>query len=434
MAEILREMVPNRDMGERYDADRMKVLMTVKVVGSKLKEKWKADLFARIEDVFELNVAEKIISDKLYFRLRKGMTNFNFSLPFPFFFVSFSFSFSFLLVLYFNSFLMICAECEVTTTQGGKIMITDCIGNAIEILALPNSFVPLDAEDQLLSLSTIKPPPIPSPAKKQQPKNDVTPNMVRPSPNSSGTPQSAMAEHFLANFHSEDPSVVRSPSLSIKGDANDSQMSVKKEQETINSHNPLLPMHMIPDPSFSLPTLHVPLPQSPLTPEITTTAIVLPQSPLTPDQPESPRTPLLASRTTSHFANQSPSSKSPQYPKSKSAHLDPDIGPNLGPNLGPSDGRKRKLSDASGRWEDAENKKKEKLEQDERGRDKEGRDREYDQREKERDRERERDKDRDNKAKERERERRERDSTDRERARDKDRDKDRDRERDRDTR
>jgi hypothetical protein len=73
VGEILREMVPNRDLGERFDAERMKVLMGVKVVGNRLKEKWKADLFARIEDVFELDVAEKIILDKLYFKLRKGI-------------------------------------------------------------------------------------------------------------------------------------------------------------------------------------------------------------------------------------------------------------------------------------------------------------------------------------------------------------------------
>jgi hypothetical protein len=74
VGEILREMVPNRDMGERFDAERMKVLMGVKVVGSRLKEKWRADLFARIEDVFELDVAEKIVVNKLHFRLRKGIS------------------------------------------------------------------------------------------------------------------------------------------------------------------------------------------------------------------------------------------------------------------------------------------------------------------------------------------------------------------------
>lgn len=65
-------MVPNRAIGEKFDERKMKVLMSVKVVGAKLKEKWKAELFARIEDTFLLDVAERLILDRLHYSLRKG--------------------------------------------------------------------------------------------------------------------------------------------------------------------------------------------------------------------------------------------------------------------------------------------------------------------------------------------------------------------------
>lgn len=46
------------------------------MVGSRLKEKWKSDLFARIEDGFVLNSAEKIILDNLDFQFRDGMLSY----------------------------------------------------------------------------------------------------------------------------------------------------------------------------------------------------------------------------------------------------------------------------------------------------------------------------------------------------------------------
>lgn len=130
-------MIPNKDKGEEYSVATMKILDRVRVVIPPLANKWKCELFAGINENFVISVAERT----LFRKLEQGFTTFK--------------------------------------TEDGKFGVSDSCGNDLEVLALPDSFVPHDAEDCLLD-----------PVAYFKPKDEVQPE----------APSKDYADRFLDNM------------------------------------------------------------------------------------------------------------------------------------------------------------------------------------------------------------------------------------------